>query len=212
MKIPLVKTICSRAVIELRQVYVQGCEQWGRVFASWRMYLRCYGGFSSIIVSPYFHIAVILTIIIAVFGNNCWKWYDDVKNIISCSLGFSFAAYSLLLGLSDDTFLQRLAGKNADGAPSPLMKVAGTFTHFFLVQGISLMYTVTIVSLELEKAFFTKHIGILLLMYSLLLLWATSLAALRFVSFYDYKSEFGKKTKKNSRCKRIYRCHSNINR
>ena len=149
------------------------------------LYWKTYGGLRSLLGSLYFYLAGIATFFIIRYGNCCWNWAADTKQIISCTVGFSFAGYSLMLGMAGDKFIKIIKGQYDDGEQSPLMEVAGAFTHFFIVQCITLLFSIFSAAFSSISDIYCRSIGVFLLCYSILMLIATSLAALNFVSWYN---------------------------
>lgn len=152
---------------------------------SYKLYWVTYGGHEALLRSPYIFIAVIFSICVTMFGDGEWNWSSDTKAIIACTLGFSFAGYSLMLGMAGVKFIKHIKGKFSDGKPSPLMVVAASFTHFFVVQCMTLMWAIFSSAFGVQKIIFVKFIGIFFLVYSMFVLLASALAALNFVSWYN---------------------------
>lgn len=159
-------------------------------FSSLALYWNTYGGIKSLLSSLYFYLALIIAALLTRYGDPCWNWSADTKQIIACTVGFSFAGYSLMLGMAGDKFIKIIKGKYEDGKPSPLMEVAGAFTHFFIVQCITLLFAIFTSALSVVFHTYFRFVGIFLLCYSILALIATALAALNFVSWYnDYSAD-----------------------
>jgi hypothetical protein len=112
-----------------------------------RRYFAGYGGFPKVLYSPYTHVALALTLI-------CWgKWHSANWETIPLAvlpalLGFTLAAYALLLGFGDEKFRQFLArtGKTdvtiEGAADSTLMSVSAIFLHFVIVEMIALLLAI----------------------------------------------------------------------
>jgi hypothetical protein len=98
-----------------------------------RRYWHAYGGWSSLLLSPYLHVSAGLTLLLYVE----WAqpgWWRVVFAVLPGIIGFSLGGYAILLAFGDSRFQQLLMGKGEDGDPSPYMKVNATFVHFITVQ------------------------------------------------------------------------------
>jgi hypothetical protein len=110
-----------------------------------RVYFACYGGVPKIIYSPYTHFALLLTLI-------CWgqwhstDWTAIPLSVLPALLGFTLAAYALLLGFGDESFRKFLAssgkpeqtGRDAT-SETTLMGVSAIFLHFVVVEIVALL-------------------------------------------------------------------------
>lgn len=110
-------------------------------------YFRRYGGFRAILRSPYTLISVIITALC--FGT--WRtteWSDLPLSIIPALLGFSLAAYALLLAFGDEQFRAFLAERDASEAganvatDNVLLGTSAIFLHFIIVQALALIFAV----------------------------------------------------------------------
>lgn len=100
-------------------------------------YWRRYGGISFLVTSPFFWLAVVLTISCAPYwwGGN---WWELSGSVIPSILGFSIAAFALLLSLGDDGFKLRFGQIREEGKESTLTNLATSFFHFIVVQVLAL--------------------------------------------------------------------------
>jgi hypothetical protein len=87
--------------------------------------------------SPYSHFALVVTLICA----GAWlstSWSDLPLAVLPSLLGFSLAAYALLLAFGDDQFRSFLALPSSDpqkaNDPALLLKVSAIFLHFLVIQ------------------------------------------------------------------------------
>lgn len=110
-----------------------------------RSYVICYGGFRKVAYSPYTHLALLTTVA-------CWgvwhgtSWTGVPLAVLPALLGFTLAAYALLLGFGDESFRKFLA---SSGEPdreghdstteSTLMGVSAVFLHFVVVEIVALI-------------------------------------------------------------------------
>lgn len=104
-------------------------------------YWKCYGGFGSLLTSPFLHLSIAITICF----KDAWlsqesMWWTDVTSVIPNMLGFTLGGYAIWLAIGDDKFRQLLSGEDEDGTPSPFMELNSAFVHFIVVQVIALLY------------------------------------------------------------------------
>lgn len=109
-------------------------------------YIRCYGGISRMVLAPYAHAALLGTL--ACYG--IWtsnRWFDLPLAVLPALLGFTLAAYALLLGFGDDRFRSFLAERDPEepagtrGDPyahNLLLRISAIFLHFVVVQIVAL--------------------------------------------------------------------------
>lgn len=196
----------AKIKIYLRRIYIFLKTKWllqlkggtRETAQSYKLYWKTYGGVTALVRSPYIIVAFFIALLIILFGDTSWKWASDTKTIIACTLGFSFAGYSLMLGMADGKFVKYIKGEFPDGKPSPLMVVAAAFTHFFITQCVTLVWAITSSAFGIEKILPVRFIGTFLLVYSICVLLASALAALNFVSWYNNHSEDDNNDQNNS--------------
>lgn len=96
-------------------------------------YWRAYGGFSALLVSPYLHVAVALTVLLW----PSWashKWWETTLQVVPSILGFTLAGFTIWLGFGDEKF-QRLLAKRPNGkSTSAYVGISAAFVHFIVVQ------------------------------------------------------------------------------
>jgi len=107
--------------------------EYGDFWKDARSYYICYGGFWKIVWSPYTHGAVLVTIL-CIGKVLDGTWMITPLAVLPALLGFTLAAYALLLGFGDEAFRKFLArtGRRAedkDGTDrdSTLMGVSAIF-------------------------------------------------------------------------------------
>ncbi len=161
-------------------------------------YWRLYGGWRSIFTSPYFLAALLLTL--ACHG--IWVksgWWDTTISVMPNLLGFTLAAFALMVGIGGERFLLLIAG-DVDG-PSEYSILIASFLHFILVQCSSLVLAFLLKGLAAAPALLPIFeiggvlariawaVGFLMLSYALLLVVATSLRAFELtMSFNDLRT------------------------
>lgn len=95
-------------------------------------YAKEYGGARALAGSPYFHVAVVVTLL-------SWPlWVSGGAPALAIAvvpglLGFSIAAFTLSLGIGSDRFRILLAAK-IGSSESVVASMANAFLHFILVQ------------------------------------------------------------------------------
>ncbi|WP_417224270.1 hypothetical protein [Achromobacter spanius] len=174
-------------------------------------YVRAYGGIWAMVRSPYLHLSVLLTVL----SFNVWTqpgWWERPIAVLPSLLGFSLGGFAVWLASGDDAFRAALAGRVAkvengevkqEDKHSPYLAVSATFTHFVVVQVLSLLYALTCMSLNFtldDDALLLKYIsraqlergtevgggiGYWLFLYSLILALAAVLGLFRISSWYD---------------------------
>ena len=163
-----------------------------------RRYWSAYGGFRALLSSAYFHVAIVLTAILAPY----WlyeAWWDLSLSVLPNILGFTLAGFTIWLGFGDENFRQRLSTLPQDGGKtSAFMGVSAGFLHFIVVQIIALLCAVWAKAMNfplpdehwlcpaMEFLAPTGYaIGFLLFIYALMAALAASLGVFRAASWYD---------------------------
>lgn len=108
------------------------------VFTILRRYWHEYGGWRALIYSPYFHVAVLLTFLLAHYWQN-EPWWDVALSVLPNIIGFALGGYAIWLGFGDEEFRHRISERPADGGASPYMQVSAAFAHFVIVQLLALI-------------------------------------------------------------------------
>lgn len=109
------------------------------VHSAFGRYWAVYGGMAYVLGSPFCHAAVVLTVLCAPFW---WSgdWWEKSFAVLPSLLGFSVAAFALLLAVGDDKFKAALGTERKEGSASTLNDLAAKFFHFLLVQVIALVF------------------------------------------------------------------------
>lgn len=122
-------------------------------------YWRAYGGFISLLKSPYFYAAIACTFFLRVYWlgeptpactlpcpYQCPSppppWWDTALSVLPNLLGFSLGGYLMWLGVGDTSFRSWLHRKAAPEETSVYMEVSATFVHFVIVQIVALVVAV----------------------------------------------------------------------
>lgn len=186
-------TICRWA--DIRSSYSNTC-------GLFRKYMRSYGGFKALILSPYLHASVLLTVLAA----PAWwstNWWEQPIVILPSLLGFSLGGYAIWLAWGDDKFRSIVTGSSIERSGeswiskndlSPYIGVSATFVHYIVVQVISILYAVMYSALHpaelktmalLLVVKFMSAIGYCLFMYSLMMMLAAGMGLFRVSIWYD---------------------------
>ena len=177
--------------------------QWLTFFRWMRRYLRSYGRFRGIASSPFFGIAII----ISVLNYSQWiqpAWIEKVEALIPSLLGFSLGTYAILFSIMGGRLKSALRQVNSPHGVSYLEAINATFFHFIFVQVLALIWAFLFQGTWLfdivqcfksmrpwiEEAFFIvsragSFVGCFLLVYSILLMIAAALAVYRLALIKD---------------------------
>lgn len=103
-----------------------------------RLYWRTYGGWGALLRSPFFHLAVLLTLALTPIW---WgqSWWTHSLSIVPAILGFSIAAFTLILGVGDEGFRRELGFQRTPGKASTLTNTSASLFHFIAVQILALI-------------------------------------------------------------------------
>jgi hypothetical protein len=153
----------------------------------WGVYWKAYGRIMAVIVSPYFHAAILCSLIIFPFwtGKEVGAWFDLCISFMPNSLGFTVAGYAILLAFGDSAFRQLLAGtKDSNGGVSAFIEVNSTFVHFIILQVLALVIALIGKAWCLKSGIFA-FIGVVVFIYAITLILAATMAILRLSKWYD---------------------------
>jgi len=152
-------------------------EQWSNACETLQEYWKGYGGIKSLLTSPFFDVAVLISIV-------CWwlspqtKWYEPSLSILPNLLGFSIGGFAVLLVFSSDKFLKLIS---EDGASDSLfLKANIVFVHFIVVQVIAIA-TALIAKASQQFDFF----ALFLLFYSVFSALATCFVLFNIAQVYN---------------------------
>lgn len=184
--------------------------QWSGVKEIICRYWKNYGGFSALMKSPYFHLAITFTTLTTPF----WlyqEWWNHSISIIPSILGFTLGGFAIFLGYGNDKFRSLIAVEDHEGK-SPYLDVVSSFLHFVIVQILALflalianvMGSISILNiLQNDRSlcvsfvwFIVGLIGYGTFSYSLFLAFAVSFALYRLASIYTrFETENAKKNR-----------------
>ena len=186
-------------------------QSYGGAWRVWRQYWITYGGWRSVIYSPYVHVSLALAGV--TFG--VWireNWWEQVFSMIPSLLGFSLGGFAIFLGFGNEQFRNLISGRDASSwqSQSPYMATASAFSHFIVIQVLALLIAVLSsaawllpvpTSPLLGKAneaarFALWFFGYWLFLYALCLTAATLFAVFRVAKWFD---EYRTQERKNDR-------------
>lgn len=107
-----------------------------------RRYFRAYGGWSGVLGSPLFLVALLVT---AVSYGKWLKpdWTASTYSLVSSLLGFSLGTYAILFSLITSRVKGAMRAVKSDGQISALEQVNATFFHYIFVQVCALIWAFT---------------------------------------------------------------------
>lgn len=108
------------------------------VFNIFNRYWVAYGGWKEILFSPYFHIAVLLTLALEHSWTN-GEWWNTAITILPSLIGFSLGGFAIWLGFGDEKFRELISHQAEGEKTSPYIELSATFAHFIVIQLIALI-------------------------------------------------------------------------
>lgn len=146
-------------------------ERWKQLKNELKLIYSAYGGIREIFLSPYFQISFAISFLISIFApivNDKWEWYNLPVSTLPSIVGFSLAAYAIVLTFGSEKFQKIIRGRDDRNNFSPYIKVSSSLAHFVVMQVLSLFLSVICSYLNLIN-FFIAWLGVFLYLYSLLL-------------------------------------------
>jgi len=180
-------------------------------------YWRIYGGWSALIRSRYFHVAIVVSLLLYPLWST-HLWWQDVLQVVPSLLGFSLGGYAMWLAVGSEDFRRFISGDNDDGGSSPVISINATFVHFIFVQLLSLLIAFVGKAYYFELAadslvrkilgpalewvcLVGSYLGFTLFIYALFTAWAATLAIFRASRWYDQFVTANRDTAKEGGCK-----------
>lgn len=103
-----------------------------------RRYWLTYGGWKSLVCSPYFHISVVLTgVTVHTWSRS--EWWSQVFGILPSLLGFSIGGFTLFLAVGSDRFRAMLSQRDDDEPASMMESISASYVHFIVVQTLAII-------------------------------------------------------------------------
>ena len=115
-------------------------------------YWRAYGGWRSLVRSPYLHIAFVLNCICFASWIGNKEWWETVISILPNLLGFTLGGFAIFIGFGDEKFRKLLVEETEkeilEGKPPLYESLCATFVHFILIQILGLVFALVRKSLS----------------------------------------------------------------
>lgn len=114
-------------------------QKYAGIYSALSQYWATYGAFRELCMSPFAHVALVVTLICFPIW---WagQWWATSLTVVPSVLGFSIAAFALLLGVGDDRFKQLLGRDKKNGKSSTLKNTSAGFMHFIVVQVLAIIF------------------------------------------------------------------------
>jgi hypothetical protein len=107
-------------------------KQWENQASAVERYWTIYGGYRALLLSPYLHVSVLLTVITWGFKSGERSASEIAVGVLPNLLGFTVGALAIVLAFSSAAVFETLAEK---GDPQSFyLKLTGSLIHFILVQ------------------------------------------------------------------------------
>ncbi|MBH9722850.1 hypothetical protein JAO10_21215 [Burkholderia contaminans] len=114
-------------------------------------YFEAYGGFKTLFTSRFFWAAIIITGLSYPFWS-IKDWWNVVTTVLPTILGFTIAAFALVIGLGAGVFKRQLHRARKSGKPPMYLQVSGIFVHQIVVQASAILFAVTLAAIWLWPA------------------------------------------------------------
>lgn len=166
--------------------YRKFTKQFKGVQKGFSIYWNAYGGFWSLIQSPYLFVAFIVSLlsIPLLSKTHTTTWYEISLSSLPDLLGFTLGGYAILLAFGNERFLGLLAGRGEDEEHSGFMAINATFVHFILVQVLAILFALIGTAWQAKSGLFA-FVGLLTFTYSILTAVAAAMSVLRLSNLFD---------------------------
>lgn len=105
-------------------------------FSGLSHYWRAYGGIKAIVGSPYFHVSIIITILMPkiwlINKEGDAPWVEFAKSIVPSMAAFSLGAMAIIFTVSSGEFFDIIRKKRS--GDSYYVKLMASFVHFIVLQ------------------------------------------------------------------------------
>jgi len=155
-------------------------------------YWSSYGGFRALISSPFFHLAVLITLISYDFWLKEDWWLTSIE-ILPNLIGFTLGGYAILLAFSDQRFLDIITHKLEGENTTPYIELNSSFVHFLILQISALLVSLIWLAAPIKLSSFflnaSQCIPSLIEVYSVAFIISNFLSYLLFI--YSLTSALG---------------------
>lgn len=113
------------------------------VFNIFSRYFQAYGSLRAILLSPYFHVAIVITLVLTPYWIQ-YPWWELPIGVLPNIVGFALGGYAILVGFGDENFLKYISQKSPERGEdhSPFVGVSAAFVHFIVVQLLAILFAV----------------------------------------------------------------------
>ncbi|MEP0190700.1 MAG: hypothetical protein ABJP70_08760 [Erythrobacter sp.] len=111
-------------------------EEWRTLWKRFRKYFTDYGGRNAVLRSPFFWVAVLLSI--GSFRLWHFEWTEHCRQIIPGLLGFSLGTYAILFSIIGPRLKGAMKAIKNDEGVAYLDEMNATFFHFILIQVLAI--------------------------------------------------------------------------
>jgi len=130
-----------------KQVYFFITEPYRDLSQSVKLYWHSYGKWKSFILSPFLHLAFVISYLARPLWNPATNeasvWYNLSLSVLPNLLGFTLGGYAILLAFGDSRFRDKISEQDeGDDEPTLFMELNGTFVHFIILQAIAILLAV----------------------------------------------------------------------
>lgn len=118
-------------------------DQYKGLFNSLSDYWVSYGGTRALLLSPYLHFSIIISILIYPNWSKTSEgfWYDVAISVLPNILGFTLGGYAILLSFGE-RILSAICGKDEDGYQSPFIELNAAIIHFIICQVFTIVISI----------------------------------------------------------------------
>lgn len=148
-------------------------------------YWKAYGGLRATLLSPFPPIAAIATAVCYPYWSKD-GWWAVVTTVLPCILGFTIAAFALVLGLGGDSLKRQLHHRNRRTNIPLYLKISAIFAHQIIIQTAAILVAIVVSAVWMYPAPTTEALialnhaaiivfwglGFFLFVYSVLLVFA----------------------------------------
>ena len=146
------------------------------------IYWETHGGLRAIVLSPYFHFSLIISLML----HGLWRqagWTSYVFDIVPDMLGFTLGGYAIWLAIGDERYRSFLAQKREGQAQSAFLQMNARFAHFLLIQASALI--IALLASYFQQSLALAFVGFTLLIYAIAGAVALALAIFRYSRIYE---------------------------
>jgi hypothetical protein len=166
---------------------------------SWHIYWESYGGIRAVLRSPYFALAIVLslgTYPIWLGKIEDFSWHDCSLSVLPDLLGFTLGGFAIWLAFGDDKFRRMLAGRESGEKASPFIRANATFLHFLVLQTVALLISIVGKVWQLDTGI-PAFIGWTIFLYAVSTAFAAAMAIMRLSRWFDEYTASSKNSNEN---------------